>query len=137
MLSMWCNSAGVFVWFYIYFMCFFFFSSRRRHTRCALVTGVQTCALPIFGCYGATAIKTPNVDRLAARGTRFVNAHSPSATCTPSRYALLTGDYAWRASGTQILPGDAPALIRPGRSEERRVGKGGVSTCKSRWSPDP
>ena len=68
-----------------------------------------------LGCYGATSIKTPNVDRLAARGTRFVNAHSPSATCTPSRYALLTGDYAWRASGTQILPGDAPALIRPGQ----------------------
>jgi arylsulfatase A-like enzyme len=68
-----------------------------------------------LSCYGATAIRTPNIDRLAARGTRFVNAHSPSATCTPSRYALLTGDYAWRASGTQILPGDAPALLRPGR----------------------
>jgi len=67
-----------------------------------------------LSCYGATAIRTPNLDRLAARGTRFENAHSPSATCTPSRYALLTGDYAWRASGTQILPGDAPALIRPG-----------------------
>jgi arylsulfatase A-like enzyme len=68
-----------------------------------------------LSCYGATSIRTPNIDRLAARGTRFVNAHSPSATCTPSRYALLTGDYAWRASGIQILPGDAPALIRPGR----------------------
>lgn len=68
-----------------------------------------------LSCYGATAIQTPNIDRLAARGTRFENAHSPSATCTPSRYALLTGDYAWRASGIQILPGDAPALIRPGR----------------------
>lgn len=68
-----------------------------------------------LSCYGAVGIRTPNLDRLAARGTRFVNAHSPSATCTPSRYALLTGDYAWRASGTQILPGDAPALIRPGR----------------------
>lgn len=67
-----------------------------------------------LGCYGST-IPTPHVDKLAARGTRFVNAHSPSATCTPSRYALLTGDYAWRASGTQILPGDAPALIRPGQ----------------------
>lgn len=65
--------------------------------------------------YGATTIRTPNIDRLAERGTRFVNAHAPSATCTPSRYALLTGDYAWRASGTQILPGDAPALIRPGQ----------------------
>lgn len=68
-----------------------------------------------LSCYGATALRTPHLDRLAARGTRFENAHSPSATCTPSRYALLTGDYAWRASGTQILPGDAPALIRPGR----------------------
>ncbi|MFC4307743.1 arylsulfatase [Steroidobacter flavus] len=65
--------------------------------------------------YGATTIRTPNIDRLAERGTRFVNAHAPSATCTPSRYAMLTGDYAWRASGTQILPGDAPALIRPGK----------------------
>ena len=68
-----------------------------------------------LSCYGATALHTPNLDRLAARGIRFENAHSPSATCTPSRYALLTGDYAWRASGTQILPGDAPALIRPGK----------------------
>lgn len=68
-----------------------------------------------LSCYGATALRTPNVDKLAGRGTRFVNAHSPSATCTPSRYALLTGDYAWRASGVQILPGDAPALIRPGQ----------------------
>ncbi|WP_202626941.1 sulfatase family protein [Steroidobacter agaridevorans] len=65
--------------------------------------------------YGATTIRTPNIDRLAESGTRFVNAHAPSATCTPSRYAMLTGDYAWRASGTQILPGDAPALIRPGQ----------------------
>ncbi|AUW60048.1 arylsulfatase [Sphingobium sp. SCG-1] len=68
-----------------------------------------------LSCYGADTIHTPNLDMLAARGTRFVNAHSPSATCTPSRYALLTGDYAWRASGIQILPGDAPALIRPGK----------------------
>jgi arylsulfatase A-like enzyme len=67
-----------------------------------------------LGCYGSP-IATPHIDKLAARGTRFINAHSPSATCTPSRYALLTGDYAWRASGTQILPGDAPALIRPGQ----------------------
>ncbi|MFS2110334.1 arylsulfatase [Sphingomonas sp. Sphisp140] len=68
-----------------------------------------------LSCYGSTTIRTPNIDRLAAGGTRFTNAHSPSATCTPSRYALLTGDYAWRASGIQILPGDAPALIRPGK----------------------
>lgn len=68
-----------------------------------------------LSCYGAKTIYTPNIDRLAAQGIRFTNAHSPSATCTPSRYALMTGDYPWRTSGTQILPGDAPALIRPGR----------------------
>src|SRR3546814_5194454 len=42
--------------FYVYTLFFFFFSSRRRHTRCALVTGVQTCALPIFGLYAPCQI---------------------------------------------------------------------------------
>lgn len=65
-----------------------------------------------LGCYGATRVKTPNVDRLAARGLRFTDGHSASATCTPSRYALMTGEYAWRKKGTGILPGDA-ALILP------------------------
>jgi arylsulfatase A-like enzyme len=68
-----------------------------------------------LGCYGATQVATPNIDRLAAEGVRFTNAHAPSATCTPSRYALLTGEYAWRKEGAHILPGDAPALIRPGK----------------------
>lgn len=68
-----------------------------------------------IGCYGATQVATPNIDRLAARGVRFTNGHAPSATCTPSRYALLTGEYAWRKEGAHILPGDAPALIRPGK----------------------
>src|SRR6478752_5452007 len=44
-----------------------------------------------LGCYGATRVKTPNLDRLAAAGRLFVDAHSPSSVCTPSRYALLTG----------------------------------------------
>jgi len=68
------------------------------------------------GCYGATKVQTPNVDRLAKDGLRFLDAHSPSATCTPSRYALLTGEYAWRKKGTGVLPGNANALIRPGRT---------------------
>lgn len=68
-----------------------------------------------LSCYGATRFRTPHLDALAARGTRFEAGYATSATCTPSRYALLTGDYPWRASGTQILPGDAPAIIRPGR----------------------
>ena len=68
-----------------------------------------------FSCYGATAVRTPNVDRVAREGLRFTDAHSPAATCTPSRYAMLTGEYAWRQKGTNILPGDAPLIIEPGR----------------------
>ena len=49
-----------------------------------------------LGCYGATKVQTPNIDRLAAQGRRFTDAHSASAVCTPSRYALLTGDYPLR-----------------------------------------
>lgn len=64
-----------------------------------------------LSCYGATKVKTPNIDRVAAEGTRFTNAHATSATCTPSRYSLLTGQYAWRKTGTGIAPGDAALLI--------------------------
>ncbi len=69
-----------------------------------------------LSCYGATRIKTPNLDRLAAQGMRGTATHSPSATCTPSRYALMTGEYAWRKQGTNVLPGDAKLLIEPGRT---------------------
>jgi len=65
--------------------------------------------------YGATRLKTPNIDRLASQGLRFTNAHCTSATSTPSRYSLLTGEYAWRRKGTGVLPGDASAIILPGR----------------------
>lgn len=67
-------------------------------------------------CYGATAPSTPNIDRIAAEGLRFTNAYCTSATSTPSRYSLLTGEYAWRKKGTSILPGDASAIIEPGRT---------------------
>jgi arylsulfatase A-like enzyme len=67
-------------------------------------------------CYGATKVATPNIDRLAKEGVRFTNAHSASATCTPSRYALLTGQYAWRRKGTGVLPGDARLIVEPGRT---------------------
>jgi len=68
------------------------------------------------GCYGATKVKTPNIDKLAAGGLRFTDAHSTSGTCTPSRYSILTGEYAWRQRGTGILPGDASLIIEPGRA---------------------
>jgi arylsulfatase A-like enzyme len=61
--------------------------------------------------YGTSAIQTPNIDRLAKNGVRFTNAHATSATCTPSRFSLLTGKYAWRKEGTGIAPGDATLLI--------------------------
>jgi arylsulfatase A-like enzyme len=66
-------------------------------------------------CYGAERVRTPNIDRLAQRGVRFTDAHTSAATCTPSRYSILTGEYAFRVQGAKILPGDAPALIQPGR----------------------
>jgi len=65
------------------------------------------------GAYGATAVQTPNIDRLAENGVKFTDAHCAAATCTPSRYALLTGRYAFRVKAS-VLPGDAPLLIRPG-----------------------
>ena len=65
-----------------------------------------------LGSYGAVEITTPHLDRLAEQGVRFTNGYSTSATCTPSRYALMTGTYPWRRQGTGILPGDA-ALIVP------------------------
>ena len=67
-------------------------------------------------CYGATKVTTPNIDRVSTEGLRFTNAHCTSSTCTPSRYSLLTGEYAWRKTGTGILTGDAPAIIKPGRT---------------------
>ena len=68
-----------------------------------------------LGCYGATLVKTPNIDRLAREGRRFTDAHSPASTCTPTRRALLTGTYSWRQQpGSAIAPGDAPLTIPPG-----------------------
>jgi len=81
------------------------------------------------GCYGATKVQTPNIDRLAREGLRFTDGHSAAATCTPSRYALLTGEYAWRKRGTGVLPGDAPLIIPPGRTTLPAVlKKAGYST---------
>ncbi len=71
-----------------------------------------------LGCYGATAVKTPHLDKLAAEGLRFTDAHTPSVMCTPTRYSMLTGEYAFRhppvAHG--VLSGVAPLSIRPGRT---------------------
>src|SRR3546814_9147982 len=99
-------SVLIVIWFilfyilYYYYCFFFFFSSRRRHTRCALVTGVQTCALPIF----------------------LLVHHRPKA------------EWMWAGVIVGCLSA-AGVTIWQTRSEERRVGKECVSTCRSRWSP--
>src|SRR3546814_3321999 len=99
-----------------------FFSSRRRHTRCALVTGVQTCALPIFLEY-------------------FFQIHDPTTRNRQGgdigssyRSAIFyTSDEQRKVAEETIADMNASSL----RSEERRVGKECVSTCRSRWSSYP
>src|SRR3546814_17342091 len=90
---------------------FFFFSSRRRHTRCALVTGVQTCALPIY------------------RRIELVQMHHSSGDVNGQ---LQSQCFIHRSNHCCLL---FRQLLNSIRSEERRVGKECVSTCRSRWSP--
>jgi len=67
-----------------------------------------------LSCYGATAVETPNLDRLAAEGLRFNSGYSSASTCTPTRFSLLTGTYAFRQKGTGIAPPNGPSIIKPG-----------------------
>jgi arylsulfatase A-like enzyme len=69
-----------------------------------------------LSCYGATQVHTPNLDKLAGGGVRFTNVHATSATCTPSRYSLMTGEYAWRKPGTGVLAGDAKLIVNPDKT---------------------
>ena len=63
-----------------------------------------------IGVNGAVGVETPHIDTLAKNGLNFTDAHCSSATCTPSRYSLLTGSYAFR-NNAAILEGDAPLII--------------------------
>jgi arylsulfatase A-like enzyme len=87
------------------------------------------------GCYGATSIKTPNLDRLASQGLRFTDGHSTSSVCTPSRYSLLTGQYAWRKPGTGIASSETPLLIEPGSPTLPQLMKnaGYATACIGKW----
>ncbi len=67
-----------------------------------------------LGCYGAKTIPTPHLDRLAAGGLRFTSGYCSASTCTPTRFSLLTGTYAFRQERTGIAPPNAPAIIKPG-----------------------
>lgn len=74
-----------------------------------------------LSCYGYSKVPTPNVDRLAAEGVRFTNAHCAAATSTPSRYGLFTGQYPWRKQGTGIADGDAAMIINPNQHTMPRM----------------
>jgi len=65
-------------------------------------------------CYGATELSTPSIDQLAGEGLRFTSGYCSASTCTPTRYSMLTGTYAFRRKGTGIAPPSAPAVIKPG-----------------------
>ena len=88
-----------------------------------------------LSCYGAKSIKTPNIDKLAKQGMKFTRGYSTSATCTPSRYSLLTGRYAFRRNDTGIAPGNASALIKGGQQSVATVfGKAGYqSAVVGKW----
>src|SRR3546814_1094401 len=107
----------VYVKWWVSVLCefFFFFSSRRRHTRCALVTGVQTCALPIY----------------APIQRRIASDHAIEGDI------LLDGKGAFDLVVHRAHYAAASMSVRAKslRSEERRVGNECVSTCRSRWSP--
>src|SRR3546814_6657325 len=99
---------------------FFFFSSRRRHTRCALVTGVQTCALPI-------SLR----DRGRIAGDQVVAVVAADGVVGEALVGLA--EAVFRPRDAVVGIGEGKGAL--GRSEERRVGKECVSTCRSRWSP--
>src|SRR3546814_19957696 len=132
------------------FLCVFFLSSRRRHTRCALVTGVQTCALPISWAAAplyAAASAAPDAAVAAAirdeaggdlkrfyrhRGYRplWVEGTRPGPQAEKLVSYLATASL----SGLKPNSSDPDALVEAG-SQERRVGQGGVSECLSRSAP--
>src|SRR3546814_1146371 len=105
----------------------FFFSSRRRHTRCALVNGVQTCALPISTVGSELGRPDDGSDSTGFFNDEFFVGLKP--------YSQWNGKY--HGKQDLIAAIDKKLAVFPGiRSEERRVGKECVSTCRSRGSRD-
>src|SRR3546814_16201179 len=130
----------------VYVLVLFFFSSRRRHTRCALVTGFQTCALPIsLGSKGYDDLSRTAVASTYRPGR--LNSAPGKAVVRLSAVPKEVRSHERQSAKIQTIP-RFPAVPRPfrphartswglglPRSEERRVGKDGVSRCRSRWSP--
>src|SRR3546814_10844297 len=103
-------------------ICCFFFSSRRRHTRCALVTGVQTCALPICALLGYACIRC---------GARYPAELAIDSRGCPACFDEAPANLRLVRHGENAIANQNPS----GRSEERRVGKECVSPCRYRCSP--
>src|SRR3546814_11748442 len=140
----------------------FFFSSRRRHTRCALVTGVQTCALPIFDHCLGHLLYGSRIGEIDMDVVAIISNHPKEALTIRSwledvpyhHFPVARDNRAAQeariketimASGAelvvlarymQILSDDLAAFLAGRRSGERRVGKECVSTCRSRWLPE-
>src|SRR3546814_4689153 len=108
-MLVWLYSGSGFDWFFV--------SSRRRHTRCALVTGVQTCALPISSKLGLGIGQSLSVEE--AIKVVAVKSANDIAVALAEKVGGSEANFA------RLMT----------RSEERRVGKECVSTCRSRWSP--
>src|SRR3546814_9070396 len=100
----------------------FFFSSRRRHTRCALVTGVQTCALPIWELHF-------DVQGEKLKGRFILVRRGPAGD--REQWMLMHKRDDDAVAGWD--PEDHPQSVKTGRSEESSVGQECVSTCRSRW----
>ncbi len=105
-----------------------------RHPNIVIILG-DDIGYGDFGCYGATKTRTPNIDQLATQGMRFTNGYATAATCTPTRYALLTGQYAWRKPGTGILSGIDPLSIAEGTETIASIAKkaGYTTGCVGKW----
>src|SRR3546814_20591807 len=125
-------------------MCSFFFSSRRRHTRCALVTGVQTCALPIYVDLprledGNVALQIFSSVTKTPKGQNYDANSADSDNITGLAIAQLQPLRTWNSLlerslwHAETLPRAAAASNGPLRTAERRVGNESVSTCRSRW----
>ena len=89
------------------------------------------------GCFNPQSrIPTPHIDRLAKEGIRFTDAHSPSAVCTPTRYGLLTGRYAWRTrlQRNVIGPFSQPLMAEQQLTVPRMLREHGYATaCIGKW----
>jgi len=90
------------------------------------------------GCYGATKVRTPHIDKLAAEGRRFTDAHSASAVCTPSRYCLLTGEYAFRGDNWAPVFLKVGLIVDPNKTTVADIMKrsGYATACIGKWHLD-